>query len=259
MNYIDVHAHLSDPKYGGDISAVINNMKVASVKRVINCGYDLSSSEQIAEMSEKYDNMYYCAGVHPDDAKTLSDEVLNRIKQLCRSEKCVAVGEIGFDFYWNKSTEEEQIKAFERQMELADELLLPFVVHSREASAKTQKFLKDRKSLINHGFLMHCYSESAESAKVYEDLGAYFSFGGVITFKNAKKGDIVKSIPIDRILSETDCPYLSPEPYRGSVNDPSRIPLIVAKIAEFKGITIEETVNEINKNAERLFYKLKCN
>ncbi|MBR1867086.1 MAG: TatD family hydrolase [Clostridia bacterium] len=259
MNFIDVHAHLSDPKYGGDISAVINNMKKANITRVINCGYDLPSSVAIAEMSEKYEGMYYCAGVHPDDAKTLTDGVYGEIKKLCLGEKCVAVGEIGFDFYWNKSTEEEQIKAFERQMELADSLSLPFVVHSRDASAKTQAFLKDRKSLINHGFLMHCYSESAESAKVYEDLGAYFSFGGVITFKNAKKGDIVKSIPLDRLLSETDCPYLSPEPYRGSVNDPSRIPIITAKIAEFKGISVEEAANAINQNAERLFYKLKCN
>ncbi|MBR1677669.1 MAG: TatD family hydrolase [Clostridia bacterium] len=259
MKFIDVHAHLNDAKYGGDLEPVFKAMQVGGVDRVINVGFDLKSSIDAKDISERYEGAYFCPGVHPDDAKTVNGDVLAEIERLSDHPKCVAIGEIGFDFYWNKSTEEEQIYAFEKQMELADGKGLPFVVHSRDASAKTIAFLKDRKSLINHGFLMHCYSESAESAKIYESLGAYFSFGGVITFKNAKKGEILKSIGLDRIMTETDCPYLSPEPFRGQMNDPSRVAIIADKMAEIFGVSTEEIAEKTVENAERLFFKLKCN
>ena len=197
--------------------------------------------------------MFFSAGVHPDEAKTLDNQSIDQLISLASHEKCLAVGEIGFDFYWNKSTEQEQIYAFEKQMEIADHLKRPFVVHSREASAKTVAFLKDRKSLLKHGFLMHCFSESAETAKVYQDLGGYFSFGGVITFKNAKKDEIIKSISKDRLLTETDAPYLTPHPYRGQVNDSSKVVFVADKMAEILGFEKEQMQDIIRANAKALF------
>ena len=251
--YVDVHAHLSDKKYQGDTDAIVKNYRDNGVGIVINSGYDLSSSLQVMEQSQKYEDMYFSAGIHPDEAKTLDNRSIDRLLEIVKCKKCVAVGEIGFDFYWNKSTEQEQIFAFEKQMEIADHLALPFVVHSRDASKKTVDFLKDRKSLIKHGFLMHCYSESSETAKIYQDLGGYFSFGGVITFKNAKKDDVVRSIDKDRILTETDSPYLAPHPFRGTMNEPAKVVLVARKIAEIWGCEDEQAKKIIRDNTRRLF------
>lgn len=251
--YIDVHAHLCDKRYGGDIESVVKAYREAGVGLVINSAYDLPSSEEVMRACQNFSDMYFSAGVHPDDAKTVDNGVIDRLIEICKDKKCVAVGEIGFDFYWNKSTEEEQIFAFEKQMEIANHLNLPFVIHSRDASAKTTAFLKDRKSLIKNGFLMHCYSESAECVKAYKDLGGYFSLGGVITFKNAKKDDVIKAIGQDRVLTETDSPYLTPHPFRGERNDPSKVVLVTKKISEVFEIEEEQTKNIIRENARRLF------
>lgn len=250
---VDVHAHLCDSKYGGEIDSLVKAYESAGVGLVINSGYDVPSSEKVMEQSLKYSSMYFSAGVHPDEAKTLDNRAIDRLIALLKCKKCVAVGEIGFDFYWNKSTEEEQVFAFEKQMEIADHMGLPFVVHSRDASAKTSAFLKDRKSLIRHGFLMHCFSESAEMAKIYQDLGGYFSFGGVITFKNAKKDDVIKAVSKERLLTETDCPYLTPHPFRGQLNDSSKVVFVTQKIADVLGKDIDETSNIIRENTRRLF------
>ena len=251
--FVDVHAHLCDGKYGGDIETYVTAYRNAGVELVINSGYNLPSSELVMQKSQLYSDMYFSAGVHPDDAKTLNKGDIDRLLCILKNRKCVAVGEIGFDFYWNKSTEEEQIFAFEKQMELADHLALPFVVHSRDASAKTLAFLKDRKSLLKNGFLMHCFSESAEMAKEYQKLGGYFSFGGVITFKNANKGDIIRAIDKERLLTETDCPYLTPHPFRGQLNDSSKVVLVAQKMAEILDKDIEEIKVLIRDNTRRLF------
>ena len=251
--FIDVHAHLTDSKYCGDIVPVIERAKNNGVGLIISSGYDIESSEKSQAIASLFDGVYFSVGVHPDEAKTLNNEVIDRLLVLLKDKKCVAVGEIGFDFYWNKSTKEEQIYAFEKQMEIADHLKLPFVVHSRDASAKTVAFLKERKSLIKKGFLMHCYSESAETAKIYQDLGGYFSFGGVITFKNAKKDEIIKQISKERLLTETDCPYLSPHPYRGQINEPSKVVFVANKIAEILEKDQTETTDILRENARRLF------
>lgn len=251
--FVDVHAHLCDSKYGGGIDSLVRAYEEAGVGIVINSGYDVPSSERVMEQSHKFDSMYFSAGVHPDEAKTFDSRAIERLTAILKDKKCVALGEIGFDFYWNKSTEEEQIFAFEKQMELADHLGLPFVVHSRDASAKTYAFLKDRKSLINKGFLMHCYSESAEMARLYEGLGGYFSFGGVITFKNAKKDDVIKAISPERLLTETDCPYLTPHPFRGQINDSSKVVYVTKKMAEVLNKDVEEAEALIRENTRRLF------
>lgn len=251
--YIDVHAHLADGKYGGQVESLVESYRNSGVGLVINSGYDIPSSIAVMEQSERFGDMFFSAGVHPDEAKTLDNQSIDRLIGLAKHQKCVAVGEIGFDFYWNKSTEQEQIYAFEKQMEIADHLKLPFVVHSRDASAKTASFLKERKSLIKRGFLMHCFSESAEMAKIYQDLGGYFSFGGVITFKNAKKEEVIKSISKERLLTETDSPYLTPHPYRGQMNDPSKVVFVADKMAEILGLEKEEMQDIIYSNAKELF------
>lgn len=251
--FVDAHAHLTDGKYNGEINEVIARYRNAGVGAVVNAGYDHESSTQAACLSEKYDDMYFTAGVHPDEASTFKGDIPEKIAELTKKEKCVGIGEIGFDFHWNKSTEKEQENAFDEQLEIAAARGLPAVIHSRDAAQKTFEFLKERKSLLKNGFLMHCFSESAEIAREYVKLGAYFSFGGVITFKNAKKEEIIREIPFDRILTETDCPYLSPEPYRGSVNEPSRIPVIAKKIADIKGVDLTETQSIIETNFKRFF------
>lgn len=251
--FIDAHAHLTDEKYGGELSEVIKRYREAGVGAVVNAGYDLDSSAQAAALAEKYEDMYFTAGVHPDEASGFKGEIPEKIAEIAKKKKCVGIGEIGFDFHWNKSTEEEQENAFLKQLETAEAQGLPVVIHSRDAAKKTLDFLRDKKSLLKNGFLMHCFGESAEIAREYVKLGACFSFGGVITFKNAKKEEIIKEIPFDRILTETDCPYLSPEPYRGSVNEPSRIPVIAKKIADIKGVGLTETQSIIETNFKRFF------
>lgn len=251
--FVDAHAHLTDGKYTGEINEVIARYRNAGVGAVVNAGYDHESSTQAALLAEKYDDMYFTAGVHPDEASTFKGDIPEKIAELTKKKKCVGIGEIGFDFHWNKSTEKEQENAFDEQLEIAAASGLPAVIHSRDAAQKTFDFLKERKSLLKNGFLMHCFSESAEIAREYVKLGAYFSFGGVITFKNAKKEEIIRGIPFDRILTETDCPYLSPEPYRGSVNEPSRIPVIAKKIADIKGVDLTETQSIIETNFKRFF------
>lgn len=251
--FIDAHAHLTDGKYGGELDDVVKRYRNAGVGAVVNAGFDLESSTQAALLAEKYDDMYFTAGVHPDEANTFKCEVPEKIEELIKKKKCVGIGETGFDFHWNKSTEEEQENAFLMQLELAEKHNLPVVIHSRDAAKKTLDFLLEKKSFLKNGFLMHCFGESAEIAREYVKLGAYFSFGGVITFKNAKKEEIIREIPFDRILTETDCPYLSPEPYRGSVNEPSRIPIIAKKIAAIKGADLTETQSIIETNFKRFF------
>lgn len=253
MILIDVHAHLNDERYNGRVDEIVSAFKQAGGVKLINSGFDVPSSIKAAEQSEKYDIVYCSVGVHPDEARTFDTNAEKTIIELAKHEKCVAIGEIGFDFHWNKSTEEEQEKVFERQIEIADDLKLPFVIHSRDAFKKTLDFLKDRKSLLGRGFLMHCYAGSAESVKEIVDLGGYFSFGGVVTFKNAKRDDAVKAVPSDRILTETDCPYLTPEPFRGSENTPDKIKYILEKIASVRGEDKEITAGNIANNVKRLF------
>ena len=249
MNRVDVHAHLGDPKFAGETDEIVKRFTLAGVKTVVTSGYDVQSSVSAKDIAEKYENVYFSAGVHPDEARTFDKSAEETLYSLGKHEKCVAIGEIGLDFYWNKSTEEEQRSAFIRQIEIANELGKPFVVHSREANAKTLALLKEHKDLIKRGFLMHCYAGSKEDVKNYAALGAYFSFGGVITFKNAKKEEIVKSVPADRILTETDCPYLTPEPHRGTRNEPAYIEYILEKISYIREEDKEITAKRIAENA----------
>ena len=260
--YIDVHCHLTGDEYDeiGGVGSVIKSANDAGVNRIVCSGYDLSSSQIALQLAERFDCVYFCAGFHPGELDKYRDGDLAEIERFCRHEKCVAVGEIGLDYHFDDNPPKDlQRKLFQEQLILADELRLPVVVHSRDASQETLEILKANTHLLKAGLLLHCYSYSAEIAREFLNLGAYFSFGGPCTFKNAKKVvQSVQSIPVSRILSETDCPYLTPEPFRGCFpNQPKHVVHVVKKLAQLKQMDEEQMKRTILQNAERLFFKLK--
>ena len=251
---IDTHAHLTDERYGGGKNELARAFS-AGVKNVIVVGYDLASSQRSLEFANSNDGVFCAAGVHPSDCETLDNGVIAALSEILKQEKCVALGEIGIDKHYGADDADVQKGAFEKQILLAERAGLPFIVHSREATKEVIDVLKANKSHLTNGFLMHCYSESKESAKIYLDLGAYFAFGGVITFKNAKKDEIIKSLPIDRIMFETDCPYMAPVPHRGETNEPAFVKYVYEKAAEIMGVSFEKLCEIAADNAQRLFKK----
>ena len=202
-------------------------------------------------MSEQYPFIYAAVGVHPSDTEELNEEKMAWLKEVSKKEKVVAIGEIGLDYYWSEPDREIQKKWFIRQMELAQEVNLPVIIHSRDAAQDTIEILKQ----FPANGVIHCYSYTKESAKEFLKMGYYFGIGGVLTFKNAKKlKEAVMEIPMDRILLETDSPYLAPEPNRGKRNSSLNIPYVVKELAQLKGITEEEVINITTENTKRLFH-----
>ncbi len=257
--YIDVHCHLTGTDYDS-IEKVFARAKENGVEKVICSGFDLDSSYVAAELAELYEEIYFCAGFHPSELGKYQEGDLERIKTLCQLEKCVAVGEIGLDYHFEDNPEKEvQKEFFVRQMRLADELGLPVVLHSRDAAKETLEILRANKGLLKKGGLMHCYSYSSEMTSDFLKLGLYFSFGGPLTFKNAKKvQDSVRQIPAHRILSETDSPYLTPAPYRGVFpNEPKNVKHVVREMAALRNENEEELKTRILQNAKTLFFKLR--
>ncbi len=260
--FIDVHCHLTGDEFDGvgGVESVIARAKDAGVERIICSGYDLQSSEVAAELASAHSEVYFTAGFHPSELGKYRDGDLERLKSLCGAEKCVAVGEIGLDYHFEDNPAPDfQRELFIKQLVLADELGLPVVLHSRDAAGETLEILKAHSDLLKRGGLMHCYSYSPEMAENYEKLGLYFSFGGPITFKNSKKAqESVRRIPAHRILSETDCPYLTPVPFRGTFpNEPKNVVYAVEMLATFKGLSLETMQVQIEENAKRLFPKLR--
>lgn len=253
---IDVHTHLTDSRYA-DKRAVVKDFRDNNGLFMIDSAYDDVTSEKAKENAEKFNSVFAVVGIHPEKASLVNDEQLRKLAKLSDSEKVVAIGEIGLDYHYEGFDKAVQKEAFCRQVLLAYELGLPFVVHSRDASKDVYDCLKANKQYLTNGFLMHCYSESLEQAKNYLDLGAYFSFGGVITFKNAKKESIVKSIPLDRLLCETDAPYLTPTPHRGELNYPSYVRFVYEKMAEILSVEQSQLERIVLENAKRLFQKIK--
>lgn len=265
----DTHAHYDDEAFEEDLEDVMEQLK-GCVKGIINSGASLKSSRSTIELAHRYDFVYGSVGVHPDDAGELEYEQGGRIvrneaayeelKRLALDPRTVAVGEIGLDYHWDRYSHEIQKAAFCGQWELADSLGLPVVIHSRDAAADTLELIKSRFEK-NAGkplrAVMHCYSYSPEQALEYLKMGLYFGIGGVLTFKNAKKLlASVELIPMDRILLETDTPYLAPEPHRGSRNNSSYLSFVAQKLAEIKGITPEEVYEITCMNAQRLFDRI---
>ena len=249
----ETHAHYDDEKFDEDRDALLSSMKENGIGRIINVSANLESLENTRKLMEQYPFIYGAFGLHPDEVGDLNEDVMERMRGLCRLEKAVAVGEIGLDYYWDKENHEKQQYWFRRQIALAREEKLPMIIHSREAAADTLRVMKEEKS-EEIGGVIHCFSYSAEMAEEYLKMGFYLGIGGVVTFMNAKKiKEVVQMAPMERILLETDSPYLAPVPYRGKRNSSLYLPYVVREIAEIKGISEEEVIEMTEKNAVRLF------
>lgn len=256
---IDAHGHLEDRQFDEDRDEILSNLKADGVDYFFNCGSTLETSKESIEFAEKYDNVYAIVGIHPLDADSYSVEALEEIKNLAKHEKVVAIGETGLDNHYDDSpSEEEQLEAFHAQLKLSQELKLPVIIHSREADQKTFDILKKFKE-ENEDFLcvLHCYSGSVELMKEYVKLGFYITLGGVTTFKNAKTPkNVAIEVPLDRLMLETDCPYMAPVPYRGKRNEPKFVRETAKNIANLRGISLEELEKQTDENVFR-FYNIK--
>lgn len=251
----DTHAHYDDEDFDIDRDSLLLSMKDNGIGTIVNIGANLRSSQTTLDLAHKYDFIYAAVGVHPSDSAELSDDNFHLIKEMSADDKCVAIGEIGLDYHWPEPDHDTQKKWFVRQLDLAREVNLPVVIHSRDAVADTVQILKDNKA-GEIGGVVHCFSYSKEVAVECVKMGFYIGVGGVLTFKNGKKmKEVVSEIPIEKIILETDSPYLSPEPFRGKRNSSLNLPYVVKAMAEIKGITEQEVIDITEQNA-RAMYRL---
>lgn len=250
----ETHVHFDDKRYNEDRNEEILRCYENNVTKIVNIGADLQSSRNSVELSKKYDFVYASVGVHPHDVKDMTQQDLEEIKQLSKNKKVVAIGEIGLDYFYEYSDKESQRKWFIKQLELAKELELPVVIHSRDADNECYEIIK------NNCFtpaVIHCFSGSLELARKYVELGHMIGVGGVVTFKNSKKlVEVVKGIPLDKILLETDAPYLTPEPFRGQRNSSNYLKYVAEKVADIKEILPKEVEETTYLNALS-FYGIK--
>ncbi len=250
---IDTHAHLDDARFDGDRDAMIARAREAGVEHFVTIGCDLSTSRAAVELADRYPFIYATVGVHPHEAKQIGDSWYDDLRRLAQHKKVVAYGEIGLDYHYNHSPPKLQRERFREQITLARELRLPIVVHTREAQDDTIAILKEENA-ADVGGVFHCFSGDARLAKNALDLGFLLSFSGVITFQNATMlRDIVKTVPMDRILVETDSPYLTPAPHRGKRNEPAHVRLVAEKIAAIQGMTADQIAELTSQNARRVF------
>ncbi len=251
---IDSHAHLDDRRFDPDRETLIESLKDNGIDMVINVGADVGSSRAAVDLAKKYENIYAVVGVHPHSAKDLEGKDLSEIRDLLKEDKVVAIGEIGLDFYYDNSPRDIQRKWFKAQIDLAKELDLPIVIHTRDAAQETFDILKEAAGDGRLKCLLHCYSGSAEMAEEYMKLGFFISLGGPVTFKNARVSrEVARVVPLDRLLIETDSPYLTPEPYRGKRNEPMYVKYVAERIAQEKGVTFEEVAQATSDNVYRFF------
>ena len=254
--FTDTHCHFSEHE-GYDRDGAYLRAIEGGVDLMVDVAFDVKSSFSCRDFAEGKKGVYFTAGIHPDASEEATEENLIKITPVFSSNKCLGVGEIGLDYHYGKD-KDVQKKAFVRQIEFASALNLPFAVHSRECTEDIVKILKDNAHHIKNGAIMHCYSGSVETAKILLDLGFYISFSGTLTFKNARQlPEVCAYLPTDRILSETDSPYLAPVPLRGTVNEPKNVALVTEKIAQIKNLTVSETAKIIRDNTLNLFKKLK--
>ena len=254
---IDTHAHYDDKAFDEDREELLADLAAHGVCRVVNSGSSLESCRHTIELTEKYPFIYGSLGIHPCDTAELTEEDMDWLARQSRLEKCVAIGEIGLDYYWDEPDREWQKKWFARQLRLAQEVGLPVVIHSREAAQDTVELMREEHAEKSGG-VIHCYSYSRELARSFLDMGFYIGVGGVVTFKNGRRlKETVEYLPMDRILLETDCPYLSPVPNRGKRNDSRNLTYVVSQIAQIKGTTEEEVERITTENALRLYTKLR--
>ena len=250
QNIFDTHSHYDDMKFNPDREMVLDTLQSQGVSLVVSCGCDIDTTQFNFDLSQKYDYIYFAAGFHPENLDGANLDDLKIIEKFAKNSKCVAIGEIGLDYHWMNSSKQEQKDFFEVQLELANKLDMPVIVHDREAHGDTLDILKQYKPKG----VLHCFSGSKEMAKEIIKLGMYIGLNGVVTFSNARKSlEVVKEIPLERLVLETDCPYLAPVPMRGKRNDSSYIPYTAEKIAQVLNIDTQELINITNTNGKRLF------
>lgn len=249
-NITDTHAHYNSSAFAEDMENMLTSLPEAGIFRIINCGVDVESSVESLEMSEKYGYVFFAAGIHAQECadKDISD--IDRIKALLGHKKCCAIGEIGLEYHYDCAPKEKQLRFFEEQVKLAKEFDMPVIVHDREAHGDTLSVLKK----YQPKGVLHCFSGSVETAKEILDLGMYIGLGGAVTFKNAKKPvEVAKFVPDDRLLFETDCPYMTPVPFRGQRNDSSFIKYTAEYIAELRDTDAQSLIDITTENAVKLF------
>ena len=247
------HAHYDDEVFDEDREALLSSFAEHGIGTVINIGASMSGSEATVKLAEQYPFFYGAVGVHPSEVEELDEDKFERLRTLCGHEKVVAVGETGLDYHYPEPAVDLQKEWFARQLTLAREVKLPVIIHSREAAKDTLDIMQALRA-GEIGGVVHCFSYAKEMAREYLNMDFYFGIGGVITFKNAKKlKEAVEYIPIEKILLETDSPYLSPEPHRGERNSSLNLPYVAKEIAAIKGLSYEEVVERTEENARRLF------
>lgn len=252
----DTHAHYDDEAFDEDRGELLTHMKGRGVEYIVNVGASIASTVKTLELTEQYPFVYGAAGVHPSETAALTLEDMERIREIADKEKIVAIGEIGLDYYWPEPDREIQKRWFKEQLNLAEETGLPVIIHSRDAAADTLEILKEWDAHKTKG-VIHCFSYTWEIAREYLAMDYYFGIGGVLTFKNAKKlKEAVMHIPMEKILLETDCPYLAPEPYRGKRNQSEYIFYVAEQLAELKNLDKEEVL-EITCNNAKKFYGIQ--
>ena len=249
MKLIDSHAHMDNEAFDADREELFEKIG-CEMDFIVNIGYDLESSRKGVEYAHKYDFVYATVGFHPDEIGGYSDEAEKELEELAKDPKVLAIGEIGLDYHWMTHSKEKQAEMFRKQLELAKRTGKPIVIHSREAMEDTLKILNEYPDIKG---IFHCYPGSAETAKTLLDR-FYLGIGGVLTFKNAKKlVEVVKNVPLDRIILETDCPYMTPAPFRGTRNEPTYVKYVAEKIAELKGVDFEEVAKATNRNTRKVY------
>lgn len=253
MMLFDTHAHLNADQFADDVEAVIDRAQNEGVAMMVVVGFDRPTINKAIELAEMYPFIYTAVGWHPVDAIEMSEADFEWLSLMAEHPKVVALGEMGLDYYWDKSPKEIQKEVFRRQIQLAKKMKLPIIIHNREATKDVVDIL-EAEGAAEVGGIMHCFSGSVETAKKCIEMNFYISLGGPVTFKNAKKPkEVATDIPLEKLLIETDCPYLAPHPYRGKRNEPSYVKLVAKQIAELKNISFEEVARVTSENAKKVF------
>ena len=246
--FVDTHAHINS-RDCKNIDEVVASAKKNNVLKVVNCADDLNTSYEVVSLNKRYNLLHPAVGIHPLNVDSIDTNTFFELEKIIRNDKVIAIGEIGLDYYYSKDNMLKQIEIFELQLKLASKYNLPVIIHSRNATDDMLKILKNYKLKG----VIHCFSGSIETAKEFIKLGYFLGIGGVLTFKNSKLGEVIKNIPMEYILLETDSPFLTPEPYRKKVNEPKYIPVIAEKVAFYKNISVDEVMSITSLNASALF------
>lgn len=251
--FIDVHAHLYDEKFES-IEKVVKNAEEWGVKKVICSGSCIENSKKCVEIANKFPGVFATIGVHPDDVGNFGDEDERVLRELAKDKKVVGIGEIGLDYNTSQVSKEKQKEIFVRQMKIAYDLQLPIIIHCREATGDMIEVLKENQNLLKFGGVIHCFNKNSTVAKIFLDLGFHLSIGGALTFPHTEKlKESVSIVPNDRLLLETDCPYMTPVPYRGQTNEPKNVVIVAEEIARIRGESVEDVARYTTANAEKLF------